>query len=100
MAKTAQRKLKCPKCDRTFSMPAHLARHMSSHTGGAGKTVAKKTGERKIPRVQKAKRAGRPAGIVTRHGLKNMTLEQLTELITAASTEAHRRITELREAIR
>ena len=89
-----------PEVHRTFSMPAHLARHMSSHKGGASKKVAKKTGERKIPRVQQAKRAGRPAGIVTRHGLKNMTLEQLTELITAASTEAQRRITELREAIR
>lgn len=34
--------LKCAKCGRTFSMPAHLARHMSAGhgTGGASKTRA------------------------------------------------------------
>ena len=101
MAKTAQRKIKCPRCDRTFSMPAHLARPLNTtHGSNAKKKVSKKkAGKRQVRRVQKANRAGRPAGITTRHGLRNMTLEQLTELITAASAEAQRRITELREAI-
>ncbi len=33
MAKT----LKCPKCQRTFSMAAHLGRHMAASHGGKGK---------------------------------------------------------------
>ncbi len=101
MAKTAKRKLKCPKCDRTFSIAAHLARHVNSiHASKAKKKVAKKkASKRKVRRVRKAKRAGRPPGIGTRHGLGNMTLEQLTELIGAASAQAQRKIAELKQAI-
>ncbi len=95
MAKTARRKLKCPKCDRTFSMPAHLARHMSSHTGGAGKKAAKKKG----PTARSVKRPDRYAGVARRHGLSSMTLEQLSELITAARAEARRKIAELQYVI-
>ena len=39
----AKPKLKCPKCTRTFSMAAHLARHMSTiHATGAKKKAAAK----------------------------------------------------------
>ena len=95
MAKTAQRKLKCPKCDRTFSMPAHLARHMSSHTGGAGKRAAKKTGAT----ARAAKRSDRDVAIARRYGLTSMSLEQLSNLITAARAEARRKIAELQDVI-
>ncbi len=95
MAKTANRKLKCPKCDRTFSMPAHLARHMSSHKRGAGKRATKKTGAK----ARRMKRSDRDVAIARRYGLSSMTLEQLSELITAARTEARRKIAELQDVI-
>ncbi len=50
--KMARAKLKCTKCDRKFSMPAHLARHMSSIHGIGGKNTAKSSG----------RRPGRPKG--------------------------------------
>jgi uncharacterized C2H2 Zn-finger protein len=54
MART--RKFKCPKCDRTFSMAAHLARHMNTlHASKARKKVAKK----KVARKRRVKRARR-----------------------------------------
>ncbi len=36
----AQRRLKCSKCDRRFSMPAHLARHTNAMHGGKGRPKA------------------------------------------------------------
>ena len=84
MAKT---KLKCPKCDRTFGMAAHLARHLSAGHGRkktVKKKVAKKRAGAKRVRRRKAKAVGRPKGAAARLGLRNMSLEQLTELITAA----------------
>jgi hypothetical protein len=32
----ARKKLKCPKCDRKFALPAHLGRHMNSIHGAGG----------------------------------------------------------------
>lgn len=50
----AKKRLKCPKCDRTFSMPAHLARHENSmHEAGRRATLAQ-------PRM--AGKRGRPRG--------------------------------------
>jgi len=40
----ARAKLKCTKCDRKFSMPAHLARHMKSIHGIGGGGSAKVSG--------------------------------------------------------
>jgi uncharacterized C2H2 Zn-finger protein len=64
------RKFKCPKCDRTFSMAAHLARHMNTiHASKARKKVAKKKvarkrrvkrARRRAPRMAARPRAGRP----------------------------------------
>jgi hypothetical protein len=48
----AKGKFKCSVCDRTFSMAAHVARHMSSMHGIASKRKAGKPG----------RRPGRPAG--------------------------------------
>ena len=53
-----RRTLKCPKCDRKFSMAAHLARHLGTiHKRKPKKRVAKKRTVR-----TKAKR-GRPRGM-------------------------------------
>ena len=79
MAKT---RIKCPKCDRTFSMAAHLARHMNTiHVSPAkrkakAKALAKKRGKRvqskkgakrakpkaKRKVAKRVARVGRPAG--------------------------------------
>ena len=52
------KKIKCPKCDRRFSMAAHLARHLGTiHKRKAKKRVAKK-------RTTAKRKAGRPKGAV------------------------------------
>ncbi len=64
-----EKKLKCPKCERKFSMPAHLARHVSSIHGkkkrkkgkGVAKKRAKKTAKKKPPKGKR--RVGRPKGV-------------------------------------
>ncbi len=55
----AAKSLKCPKCERKFSMPAHLARHVNStHSAKSRKKIATKRA-----RKSKAKRrVGRPKG--------------------------------------
>ena len=60
----AKKTLKCSKCSRKFSMPAHLARHMTStHASPKKKAAAKrkravkkKATARKKRRVKKAKK--------------------------------------------
>ena len=100
MAKAA--KLKCPKCDRTFSMPAHLARHKNAaHASKARKKAAKKKALRKkARRGRTAKRAGRPKGIAARLGLQNLTIEELGQLITAARAEARQKMAALQKALK
>ncbi|MCP4589525.1 MAG: C2H2-type zinc finger protein [bacterium] len=90
---------RCTRCDRTFSMAAHLARHMSATHGVGGKRTAKGKGKRK-PQA-KAARRGRPKGSksTARFGLRAMPLERLCELITAARTELRNRIAELEQSI-
>ena len=85
---------KCSKCDRSFKMAAHLARHVSSAHGAKKKTKIAKRGKKRT-----MKKGGRPKGAVSRFGLKTMSLERLTELIGAARTEARRRLTDLEESI-
>ena len=56
-----QKRIKCPKCDRRFSMPAHLARHLgTTHKRKAKKRVAKK-------RTNAKGKAGRPKGAVKKN---------------------------------
>jgi len=109
----ATSKLKCPKCARTFGMSAHLARHLSAGHGEkaaaknkAGKRAGRKPGSRGPGRPKgsgrkqiAAKRVGRPKGAVSRLGLKDMSLEQLSDVIQAARSEAQRRIAEFQDAI-
>jgi len=60
-------KYKCSRCDRTFSMPAHLARHRNTiHGMGARKKKTK--GKVGRPKATSAKRLGRPKVRVARTG--------------------------------
>ncbi len=89
---------KCPKCDRSFKMAAHLARHAGSAHGAKKKSkVAKKA--RRRPMKRTAKKLGRPKGSTNRLGLKKMSLEQLTQLIDAARMEARSRLAEIEASI-
>ena len=92
-----RKKHKCPKCDRSFKMAAHLARHAGSAHGAKKKKVAKKA--RRRPMKRTAKKLGRPKGSTSRLGLKKMSLERLTELIDAARHEARSRLAEIESAI-
>lgn len=124
MAKAAKGKFKCPRCDRTFSMAAHLARHKNTiHASKTARKAGKKKGrpKKKVRRrrvvkragraVKRArrparrarrtvKRAGRPRGIAGQMKLRTLTLEQLGELITAARAQARRKITELQKTLK
>lgn len=101
----------CTKCDRAFSMAAHLARHMNTiHSRGAkaakkkaAKAVKKRTakagkkrtaraGAKRKVKVRRGKRIGRPSGLVARLGLRNMSVDQLAEVIEAARAEGRQKI--------
>ena len=61
-------KYKCSRCDRTFSMPAHLARHKNTiHAMGARKKKVK--GKVGRPKGTTAKKLGRPKMRVARTGM-------------------------------
>ncbi len=89
---------KCPKCDRSFSMAGHLGRHVSA-THGRKKRKKQTQKAKKRSGGRRKKRVGRPKGVATRLGLKNMSLEQLTQVIDAARTEARRKLVALEETI-
>ena|GEM_PF-634988 len=101
----AKKSFKCSKCDRSFSMAAHLARHMNAiHVSAKKKAAAKR--KRKAKKAGKAKRVkrGRTAKVraparrkraTGRKAFRDMTLEQLTRLIASARKETRRRLTTL-----
>ena len=89
---------KCPKCDRTFSMAGHLGRHMTATHGRKKRKKAAKRAKKRSGGWRK-KRVGRPKGVAARVGLKDMSLEQLTQVIDAARGEARRKLAALEEAI-
>ncbi len=95
-------KFTCPKCGQSFGLAMHLGRHLSaihgqvrakSRKGVRGPKPGRRGGRRGRP-------VGRPAGAGGRLGLRNMSLEQLVEVISAAKDEAGRRIAEFQEAMR
>ncbi len=86
----------CSKCDRSFKMAGHLARHLSATHGAKKKGKTLKKAKR---RGKRTKRAGRPKGSTSRFGLKTMSLERLTELIDAARHEARSRLAEIEALI-
>ena len=91
-----KKSLRCTKCDRTFSRPGPFAWHMQS-MHGAKKTTTAKAKRRGKKRAMK--RVGRPAGAAGRLGLKTMSLEQLTQLIGAARSEARSRLADIEASI-
>ena len=82
-----QKRLKCSKCDRRFSMPAHLARHLAT-THGSPK---KKTG-----RPRNGRRGRRPMAvpnlILPGFDPAKLSLTQLCYVIEIARAEAGRRL--------
>ena len=53
----AKKKLKCSKCDRTFSLPAHLARHVNTTHG---KSTKKKVAKKRRPKAKPKRKLGQP----------------------------------------
>jgi uncharacterized C2H2 Zn-finger protein len=98
----AKKAFKCPSCGRTFKMAAHLARHRSAAHGIKSKRRVKKmrAGRRKKAQRRGVPRLGRPRAMASQFGLRNLTLEELGEVILAARTEGRRRVAELRKALR
>ena len=94
---------KCAKCGRTFSMAAHLARHLSASHGPAKKKTAakKKTKKRRAKRkvARKAKVRRRRISRVPQRGLRGMSLEALGRLISDARAEVRRRIADIEKAM-
>ena len=95
---------RCDACNRTFTLPAHLARHMSAihgkrrkPNGRRGRPMARRVGRpRKVGGYRATRsRVGRPPGVVGVMKLARMSLEQLGSLIDAARVEARQRISEL-----
>ena len=94
----AKKTFKCPKCDRSFSMAAHLARHKNTiHATAKQKAAAMKKAKRSTKKT--VKRTSRPKGVAARVGLSRMGMEDLTDLIAAARQEATRRLAELKKKI-
>lgn len=96
----ATKRFKCPKCDRSFGMAAHLARHTTTIHGMAGakkKSTKKKTGKGRG-------RVGRPKGSgavrsVAGIRLADLSLDDLGKLISAARSQARSKIAEFENAI-
>ena len=100
-----RKSFKCPKCDRKFSMPAHLVWHMQSAHGQKKKKATAKKSKRRpmkkgpvVTRKKRKVRRGRPKGS-RGFKLKKMTLEQLTQVIDAARNEARTRLADLEASI-
>ena len=94
------KKYSCSKCDRKFSMPAHLARHMSSHGVKAAAKPAKTSGKRRgRPPGSKNRKVARSTRSVAGINLGTMHLHELTDLIEAARAEARVKLRELEVAL-
>jgi len=83
-----QKRIKCSKCDRRFSMQAHLARHMNTMHGTRPKKVGRSRRGRKMRRRSMPARAMGAVGL----NFAGLSLAQLCTLIDAAREEAKRRL--------
>jgi hypothetical protein len=91
----ARKPFKCSKCDRSFSMAAHLARHRNTmHAPGRRAASAKKAKARATQ--QMANRLGVRRGS---SNLQGMSLDDLMNLIDAARAEARQRLAEVESLI-
>ena len=93
----AMKRFKCPKCDRSFGMAAHLARHTTTIHGMAGKKKAtkKKTGKGRVGRPKGSGMVRSVAGV----RLADLSLDELGRLISAARLQARSKIAEFEHAI-
>ena len=98
---------RCERCGKKFTMAMHLGRHMTTIHGKALKSAkaakAKKAAKpKKATKVgaRKGWRVGRPPGVIGRLGLRDMSLDQLVEVIRAAKEQAGLRIAELEAQLR
>ena len=71
---------------------------MSTIHGTRPKGAAKRVGQKRLGRP--AGRAGRPAGITSRLGLRALSLEELGEVITEARRVARRKIAEFNQSVK
>src|SRR6185295_17933054 len=95
--------IQCPECDRKFSMPGHLARHLASIHGTSKKRKTKTASKR-------GRKPGRPPGSKSarkairkmpgKHHLGSMSLDQLSELISSAREAARKQLKKLRSVFR
>ena len=90
-------KVKCEKCGKEFGMAMHLGRHMTTIHGQASKAAKPKKAAKRAAR--KRGRVGRPPGVIARLGLREMSLDQLVEVIAAAKDEGERRIAEIQQVL-
>lgn len=88
--KTAKGKLKCAKCGKSFALPMHLGRHMTTQHGQAA-------GKKNAGRPRKAKAAAASGGLQL--DFRNMPADDLIAVLTGAREEANRRLAGLREAV-
>ena len=91
--------LKCTKCGRTFSMAAHLARHMNASHGPAKKKAVAKKKTKKRRAKHKVARKAKVRGRRATGALRGMSLEALGRLIANARAEVRRRIAEIEKAM-
>ena len=98
----AKAEFKCGRCNRTFRMKAHWARHMSAAHGRKRKRAAAKKRKAKTRKLKKrrVKRLGRPKKAASQAKLRSLSLEQLGELISAARAEARRRIAAIQKTMK
>lgn len=97
MARAVKGAFKCARCTRSFSMAAHLARHMST-IHSRGKKKAKKLGRPKMSAKAGRKRMGRPPAIASRLRLRELSFEELKQIVETARDEAQRRFREFEQA--
>jgi uncharacterized C2H2 Zn-finger protein len=83
-----QKNIKCSKCDRRFSMQAHLARHMNTMHGTGGKKAKPARKGRKVRR----RYMPRSAVAAFSPDFADFSLTQLCTLIDLARAEAKRRL--------
>ena len=83
-----QKRIKCSKCDRRFSMQAHLARHMYTMHGADGRKAVPVRKGRKVRR-RSMSTATLAAATFDFAGL---SLTQVCTLIDLARAEAKRRL--------
>ena len=91
-------KFKCPKCDRSFGMAAHLARHMNALHGRKKRAA---TGRRKGPkaRAKGLSRARKVKRVATRRGVRAALVGGEAAQLVSSMQAYHRDLLTRRESI-